>query len=83
MCMLHWTSWQPGSGQDPAGLELAAMSEVNTDPEGQPAGHYHQSLVSPWGVAVAAYGKANDNHIMVLGEPSPSPGTLSLPKSCI
>ncbi len=69
MCLLHWSSWQPGRGQDPVGLELVAMSEVHTDPDGQPAGHYHQSLVSPWGIALAAHGKANDNHIMVLGEP--------------
>ena len=64
------------------GLQLVAMSEVHTDPDGQPAGHYHQSLVSPWGIALAAHGKANDNHIMVLGEPFPSPTALALLMSC-
>lgn len=68
VCMLHWASWQPESGQDPEGLALALMSDVNTDPERQPGGHYHQSLVAPWQVAVAAHGKASDNHILVLGE---------------
>ena len=68
MCMLHWTSWQPENFQKPTGLELVRMAEVNTDPDGQPSGHYHQSLISPWGVAVAAHGKANDNHIIVLGK---------------
>jgi len=69
VCMLHWTSWQPESSQKPTDLELVRMAEVNTDPDGQPGGHYHQSLISPWGVAVAAHGKANDNHIIVLGKP--------------
>ena len=53
------------------------MSEVNAGPDGQPAGHYHQSLVSPWGIVVAAHGKANDNHILVLGESFFSPAVTT------
>ena len=79
MCMLHWDSWQPGSGDDPTGLGLVIVSDVNADPDGQPSGHYHQSFISPWGVAIAAHGMANDNHIIVLGEISCPPEALLLP----
>ena len=58
------------------------MSEVNADPDGQPGGHYHQSLVSSWGVAVAAHGKASDNHIIVLGAPFCPPSAFPLPRTC-
>ena len=78
MCILHWSSWQPVSGRGPSGLELVAMSEVNAAPDDQPAGHYHQTLVSPWGIAVAAHGMANDNHIIVLGESLCPPTALVL-----
>ena len=70
VCLLHWSSWQPGTTQEPEGLELLTMYEAISDPEGQPRGHYHQVLVSPWHVAIAAHGKTSDNHVIVLGKAS-------------
>ena len=69
VCVVSWTSWQPETDQDPQGLKFNQITDVMADPE-QLGGHYHQSLVSTWQVAVAAHGKASDNHIIVFGETS-------------
>ncbi len=46
------------------------MYEAISNPECQPGGHYHQALISPWHVAIGAHGKADDNHVIVLGKAS-------------
>ena len=70
VCVVSWTSWQPETDQDPQGLKVVQITTVMADPDQQPGGHYHQSLVSTWQVAVTAHGKASDNHIIVFGEKS-------------
>lgn len=70
VCVMSWTSWQPRTDQDPHGLNLFQIANVMADPDQQPSGHYHQSFVSAWQVAVAAHGKASDNHIIAFGEAS-------------
>lgn len=78
VCVMSWTSWQPETDQDPQGLKVVQITTVMADPDQQPGGHYHQSLVSTWQVAVAAQGKASDNHIIVFGETSRCEGYCSL-----
>ena len=68
VCIMSWTSWQPETDQDPQDLNLVQITNVMADPDQQPGGHYHQSLIGAWQVAVAAHGKASDNHIIVFGE---------------
>ena len=70
VCVMSWTSWQPETDQDPQDPKVVHITNVMADPDQQPGGHYHQGLVSTWQVAVAAHGKASDNHIIVFGKTS-------------
>ena len=71
MVVLQWDAWAPGGA--PAGLKTVDFFAPTIEPDaGAPEGAcsavgLHATTVGPWGLTVAAHGKANDDHVRLVG----------------